>query len=159
MEAVFRTEKLKSNLCVILETSKQSRSNMMAFTASQIAQLIQGTVEGNPMASVHAFGKIEEASAGQLSFLANPKYEEYYYSTNASVVIVNENFHPREKKEITLIRVPDAYSAFATLLSKYQELRQQQLSGIEQPSFVAASAQLGNEIYLGAFSYVANAPK
>ena len=98
---------------------------MMAFTASQIAQLIQGTVEGNPMASVHAFGKIEEASAGQLSFLANPKYEEYYYSTNASVVIVNENFQPREKKEITLIRVPDAYSAFATLLSKYQELRQQ----------------------------------
>ncbi|MFM8256251.1 MAG: LpxD N-terminal domain-containing protein, partial [Bacteroidota bacterium] len=93
---------------------------MMAFTASKIAQLIEGKVEGDPLASVHAFGKIEEASAGQLSFLANPKYEEFFYSTHASVVIVNENFQPREKKNTTLIRVPDAYSAFATLLSKYQ---------------------------------------
>lgn len=132
---------------------------MMAFTAAQIAQLIEGKVEGDPMASVHAFGKIEEAIAGQLSFLANPKYEEFFYNTQASVVIVNENFQSREKKDTTLIRVPDAYSAFATLLSKYQELRQQQLTGIEQPSFVAATAELGNEIYLGAFSYVGERAK
>jgi len=132
---------------------------MMSFTAAQIAQLVEGTVEGNPMASVHAFGKIEEACSGQLSFLANPKYEEYFYLTNASVIIVNDSFQLRQKKETTLIRVPNAYLAFATLLTKYQELLQQQLTGIEQPSFVATTAALGSEIYLGAFSYVSNGAK
>ena len=127
---------------------------MMQFTATQIAQLIQGKVEGDPGSAVHAFGKIEEAVAGQLSFLANPKYEEHLYRTQASVVIVSDQFQPREKVNSTLIRVPDAYSAFATLLTKYQELRTQQLTGIEQPSFIAPSATIATGIYIGAFSYI-----
>ncbi len=127
---------------------------MMQFTATQIAQLIQGKVEGDPGSAVHAFGKIEEAVAGQLSFLANPKYEEHLYRTQASVVIVSDQFQPREKVNSTLIRVPDAYSAFATLLTKYQELRTQQLTGIEQPSFIAPSATIATGTYIGAFSYI-----
>lgn len=127
---------------------------MLQFTASQIAQLIQGKVEGDPAIAVHSFGKIEEAVAGQLSFLANPKYEEHIYQTQASVIIVNDSFQPREKIKATLIRVADAYSAFATLLTKYQEFRSQQLTGIEQPSFIAASAQVACGTYIGAFSYI-----
>src|SRR5690606_34667744 len=100
----------------------------MQFTAAQIAMLIQGNIEGDANAAVHSFGKIEEAGAGQLTFLANPKYEEYIYSTRASVVIINAAQALREPVSATLIRVADAYSAFATLLSKYQEMMTQQLS-------------------------------
>lgn len=126
----------------------------MQFTATQLAQLIQGKVEGDPGVTVHSFGKIEEAGPGQLSFLANPKYEEYLYTTQASLVIVNENFQLRQPISATLLRVPDAYSAFATLLTKYQELQQQQLTGIQDPVHIAKSAQLGQGIFIGAFSYV-----
>src|ERR1700743_2180880 len=98
----------------------------MTFTAEQIAQLIQGKIEGSPEASANNFGKIEEAQAGQLAFLANPKYEEYLYSTGASVIIVNDNQVLKEKINATLILVPDAYLAFASLLSKYQEMMNQQ---------------------------------
>jgi UDP-3-O-[3-hydroxymyristoyl] glucosamine N-acyltransferase len=127
---------------------------MMQFTAAQLAQLIQGKVEGDAGIAVHSFGKIEEAGPGQLSFLANPKYEEFLYSTKASLVIVNENFQPRQPVNATLIRVPDAYSAFATLLTKYQELQQQQLTGIQEPVHIAKTAQLGQSLFIGAFSYV-----
>lgn len=127
---------------------------MLQFTASQIAQLIQGKVEGDPAIAVHSFGKIEEAVSGQLSFLANPKYEEHIYQTQASIIIVNDSFQPREKIKATLIRVADAYSSFATLLTKYQEFRSQQLTGIEQPSFIAASVQVASDTYIGAFSYI-----
>ena len=127
---------------------------MMQFTAAQLAQLIQGKVEGDPAATVHSFGKIEEAVAGQLSFLANPKYEEFIYSTGASLIIVNDSFQPKQALSATLIRVPDAYSAFAALLTKYQELKQQQLIGIQEPSHIAKSARLGQNLYVGAFSYI-----
>lgn len=126
----------------------------MQFTATQLAQLIQGKVEGDPGVTVHSFGKIEEAGPGQLSFLANPKYEDYLYTTKASLVIVNENFQLRQPISATLLRVPDAYSAFATLLTKYQELQQQQLTGIQDPVHIAKSAQLGQGIFIGAFSYL-----
>lgn len=126
----------------------------MQFTATQLAQLIQGKVEGDPGVTVHSFGKIEEAGPGQLSFLANPKYEDYLYTTQASLVIVNENFQPRQPISTTLLRVPDAYSAFATLLTKYQELQQQQLTGIQDPVHIAKSAQVGQGIFIGAFSYL-----
>ena len=106
----------------------------MQFTAAQIAMIINGTVEGNPEAAVHSFGKIEEAQPGQLSFLANPKYEEYLYRTNASLVIINAAQELKEPVQATLIRVPDAYSAFATLLTKYQEMATQKLTGIQEPS-------------------------
>ena len=127
---------------------------MMQFTAAQLAQLIQGRVDGDPAVTVHSFGKIEEAGAGQLSFLANPKYEEHIYSTGASLVIVNENFEPKQAVKTTLIRVADAYSAFAALLTKYQELQQQQLVGIQEPSYIAKSATLGQNLFVGAFSYI-----
>src|SRR5262245_125855 len=104
----------------------------MTFPAAQIALLINGKVEGDPNIAVASFGKIEEAKEGELSFLANPKYEEYLYSTKASVIIINDNFILKQPVGATLIRVPDAYSAFATLLSKYQEIVQQQLSGIQE---------------------------
>jgi len=91
----------------------------MTFPASQIAFLINGKVEGDPNVAVNSFGKIEEAREGQLSFLANLKYEDYLYSTGASVIILNENYELKQPVSATLIRVPDAYSAFATLLPKY----------------------------------------
>src|SRR5438309_8393197 len=94
----------------------------MQFTAAQIAVLINGKVDGNPDIAVSSFGKIEEASEGQLTFLANPKYEEYLYTTKASIAIINEAYELRQPLFLTLIRVPDAYSAFAQLLGKYQEM-------------------------------------
>lgn len=128
----------------------------MTFTASQIAMMIQGKVEGNPDAAVASFGKIEEAKSGQLSFLANPKYEEYLYQTQASVIIINDGFVLKQPVEATLIRVPDAYTAFAALLTKYQEIVQQQLSGIQTPSYIAESAKLGSNVFFGAFAYIGN---
>jgi len=126
----------------------------MQFSAAQIAVLINGKVEGNPDVAVGSFGKIEEAAAGQLSFLANPKYEDYLYTTSASIVIVNESLELKQPVSPSLIRVPDAYSAFATLLTKYQELKTQQLVGIQDPSYVSPSASLGSGVFIGAFAYV-----
>ena len=94
----------------------------MQFSAAQISSIINGRVEGDPSATVSSFAKIEEANAGQLAFLANPKYEEYLYSTGASVIIVNDTLELKSPLSATLIRVPDAYSAFARLLSAYQVL-------------------------------------
>lgn len=126
----------------------------MTFSASQIALLVQGRVEGNADVQVASFGKIEEAKEGQLSFLANPKYEDYLYSTRASVIIINEQQQLRQPVSATLIRVPDAYTAFATLLAKYQALQQQQLQGVEQPSFISPNASIGEGVYVGAFAYL-----
>jgi len=126
----------------------------MTFPASQIALIINGKVEGDANVDVASFGKIEEAQHGQLAFLANPKYEDYLYTTKASVVIINENFVLRQPTTATLIRVPDAYSAFATLLSRYQEIMQQQLSGIQQPSYIAKTASYGQHVFIGAFAYI-----
>jgi len=126
----------------------------MQFTAPQIAMLINGKLEGNAAATVVSFGKIEEAVEGQLSFLANPKYEEYLYNTKASIVIINESLELKQPVAATLVRVPDAYTAFATLLSKYQELIRQQLTGIQQPSFIDPSATLGEQVFVGAFVYI-----
>jgi UDP-3-O-[3-hydroxymyristoyl] glucosamine N-acyltransferase len=126
----------------------------MIFTASQIALLVNGKIEGDASASVSSFGKIEEAKTGQLAFLANPKYEDHLYSTQASIIIVNESLQLKENIDSTLIRVPDAYSAFATLLSKYQEMMTQQMNGIQQPSYIAKTASYGENVFVGAFAYV-----
>lgn len=126
----------------------------MQFTAPQIALIVQGKVEGDAAATVTSFGKIEEAKAGQLSFLANPKYEDYLYSTAATIVIVNNAQSLRAPVKATLIRVADAYSAFARLLTKYQELATQQLTGIQQPSFIASTANIAEQVYIGAFAYI-----
>ena len=126
----------------------------MQFSASQIALLINGKIEGNVNASVNSFGKIEEAKPGQLAFLANPKYEDHLYSTRASIIIVNESLQLKENVGATLIRVPDAYTAFATLLSKYQEMVTQQMKGIQQPTYIAATAHCGENVFIGAFAYL-----
>jgi len=126
----------------------------MKFKAAEIAGLINGKTEGNPDVLVSSFGKIEEAKEGQLAFLANPKYEEYLYTTGASVIIVNETQELREKIKATLIRVADAYSAFATLLEIYKQQVAQQMVGIQEAVYVAKSAKLGENIFIGAFSYI-----
>jgi UDP-3-O-[3-hydroxymyristoyl] glucosamine N-acyltransferase len=126
----------------------------MQFTAVQISILVNGKIEGNAETAVSSFGKIEEAEEGQLSFLANPKYEDYLYSTRASIVIINEAYELRQPICPTLIRVADAYSAFALLLSKYQEMATQQLKGIQQPSFISSSSRLEADVFIGAFCYV-----
>jgi UDP-3-O-[3-hydroxymyristoyl] glucosamine N-acyltransferase len=126
----------------------------MQFTAAQIAMLINGKTEGDPLAAVGSFGKIEEAGAGQLAFLANPKYEEFLYTTGASVIIVNETLELRQPINATLIRVGDAYSAFASLLTKYQEIEAQQLTGIQEPSYRASTAKFGEKVFIGAFAYI-----
>src|SRR5437763_8231511 len=120
----------------------------MQFTAAQISVLINGKIEGSADAAVTSFGKIEEAQEGQLTFLANPKYEEYLYTTNASIAIINDSYELRQAVKPTLIRVKDAYSAFALLLSKYQEMVTQQLKGIQQPSFIASSTKLASDVYI-----------
>src|SRR5678816_961760 len=107
----------------------------MTFSALQIAALINGKTEGDANASVTSFGKIEEAQNGQLAFLANPKYEEHIYSTMASVFIINVTLELKQPITATLIRVPDAYTAFATLLGKYQQMMQQQLIGVQPVSY------------------------
>jgi UDP-3-O-[3-hydroxymyristoyl] glucosamine N-acyltransferase len=127
---------------------------MLEFSAQQIALMIQGQVEGDESVTVHNFGKIEEATAGQITFLANPKYEAFLYTTAASIVIIGAQQQLKEKIKATLIRVPDAYAAFATLLTKYQELKAQQLEGIQSPSFIAPSAKIGTNHFIAAFAYI-----
>jgi UDP-3-O-[3-hydroxymyristoyl] glucosamine N-acyltransferase len=126
----------------------------MQFPAAQIALIVSGKIEGDPAAAVSSFGKIEEAKEGQLTFFANPKYEDFLYSTKATVIIINEAYELKLPVAATLIRVPDAYSAFATLLSKYQEIMQQQLTGIQQPSYIAKTATHGENVFIGAFAYI-----
>ncbi|MGN6164070.1 MAG: UDP-3-O-(3-hydroxymyristoyl)glucosamine N-acyltransferase [Flavisolibacter sp.] len=126
----------------------------MQFTAAQISILVNGKIEGNADVTVSSFGKIEEAQEGQLTFLANPKYEDFLYTTNASIAIVNEAYELREAVKPTLIRVADAYTAFAQLLSKYQEMATQQMKGIQQPCHIAATAKLDADVFIGAFCYV-----
>ena len=97
----------------------------MQLTAAQIAVLVNGKVDGNADIAVASFGKIEEAQQGQLAFLANPKYNDFLYTTKASIIIVNNTQEIKQPITATLIKVPDAYSAFATLLDKYQQIQQQ----------------------------------
>ena len=126
----------------------------MNFPASQINLLVNGKIEGDPNVLVNYFGEIAEAKEQQLTFFADPKYEEYLYSTLASVIIVNESYELKQPIKATLIRVPDAYSAFAILLGKYQQIMQQQLTGIQQPCYIAKTATYGENVFIGAFAYL-----
>jgi UDP-3-O-[3-hydroxymyristoyl] glucosamine N-acyltransferase len=126
----------------------------MQFKASQIAKIVNGTIEGDADKVVSSFGKIEEAQKDQMSFLANPKYEEYLYSTKASVIIINETQEVKQPLEATLIRVPDAYTAFASILSTYEQMATAQMAGIQQPAFIHNSAKLGVNVFVGAFTYI-----
>ncbi|MCB2209056.1 MAG: UDP-3-O-(3-hydroxymyristoyl)glucosamine N-acyltransferase [Bacteroidetes bacterium] len=122
----------------------------MKFTAQQIAEALSGTVEGNPSVEVSSLSKIEEGKQGTLTFLANPKYTQYIYHTEASIVIVNEDFIPEKEIIATLIKVKDAYSAFAQLLELYQQSKEKK-SGISGSAFIAESATIGKDVYIGAF--------
>ena len=129
----------------------------MEFSAEQIAGILNGEILGNPEVKVTALSKIEEGTEGTLSFLSNPKYEEYIYSTGASICIVNKTFVPSKElpKTLTLVQVDDAYACFAKLLDFYNQMRLKQAK-IEQPSFVADSAKTGEGLYLGAFAYISD---
>jgi len=127
----------------------------MQFTAHQIATLLQGKLDGNPEAKVSNVAKIEEAEDGCLCFISNSKYEDYLYTSNASVILVNEALEINRPVKPTLIRVPDAYSAFAMLLEKYREMISgHSRTGIETPSYVSKTATLGENVYVGAFAYI-----
>lgn len=130
----------------------------MQFTAQQISELLQGTVDGDKFVSVNKLSKIEEGQTGSLSFLANPKYIPFIYTTLASIVIVNKDFVAEQPVAATLIRVDDAYKSFAKLLEMYNQVLQNK-KGIEQPSFISSSAQVGNDVYVGAFAYIGNHAK
>lgn len=126
----------------------------MEFTARQIAALIDGTVEGNAEETVSGIGRLENAVKGQIAFLANPKYEDYLYTTEASIVIINETLKLEQPVKAALIRVKDAYSGFAALLSEYEKIKRENLSGIQQPVFIHATAKIGTNVFIGAFSYI-----
>ena len=130
----------------------------MKFSAAQISQILGGRVEGDENVLVHTLNKIEEGAEGGLSFLANPQYTPYIYTTKASIVIVNEDFVAENTISATLIRVPNAYEAFAKLLELYNQV-QQNKKGIDKTSFAETSASLGNDIYLGAFAYIGHNSK
>ena len=128
----------------------------MKFTAQQIAGLIGGTIEGNADATVQTFAKIEEGMEGAISFLANPKYEPYLYSTASSVVLVNNDFSPSQPVKATLIRVPNAYEAIARLLSFY-ESQMTKRQGIHPTAVIEESASLGEDCYIPPSVYIAEA--
>jgi UDP-3-O-[3-hydroxymyristoyl] glucosamine N-acyltransferase len=125
----------------------------MKFTAAQIAGILEGEVVGNPDAEVFKLSKIEEGTEGSLTFLANPKYLNYIYSTQATITIVNNTFEPEQEIKTTLIKVEDAYKSFSKLLEYYNQVKLMK-SGIEQPSVISEGVTYGSDLYLGSFCYV-----
>jgi len=125
----------------------------MKFTAAQIAGILEGDIVGDPDVEVSKLSKIEEGTEGSLTFLANPKYTPYIYSTQASITIVNKTFEAENKITTTLIKVEDAYKSFSKLLEYYNQIKINKF-GIEQPSFIAKNAVYGQNIYIGAFTYI-----
>jgi len=126
----------------------------MEYTTRQIADLLQGSLVGDPLEKINTLSKIEEGTKGSLSFLSNPKYEQFLYSTGASAVIIGKNFEPSKPVNTTLILVEDPYSAFSVLLGKYNEETRKTKTGKEDPCFVDPKASLGKNVYIGAFSYI-----
>lgn len=125
----------------------------MEFTANQIAEILEGSVEGNGEITVSKLAKIEEGLQGSLTFLANPKYKHHIYTTKASITIVDHGFVLESPINTTLIRVEDAYKAFSKLLEYYNQVKMNK-TGIEQPVFVSESSSYGENIYIGAFAYI-----
>lgn len=126
----------------------------MKFTAEQIAGVLGGEIVGNPNAEVYKLSKIEEGSEGSISFLANPKYLPYIYSTQATITIVNNTFIPEGELTTTLIKVDDAYLSFTKLLEFYDQATKANKVGIEQPSFISESVKFGDNLYVGSFGYI-----
>jgi len=127
----------------------------MKFTANQIAEILEGEIDGDRNIEVYKLSKIEEGEEGSLTFLSNPKYTPHIYSTKASIVIVNKDFVVENEIETTLIKVEDAYASFSKLLEFYNEVKLNK-TGIESPSFISKTAIIGKNLYLGAFAYISN---
>jgi len=125
----------------------------MEFSASQIAELLGGEIDGNPDVVVHTLSKIEDGVPKSLSFLSNPSYTPYIYTTKASIVLVNKDFAQEKEVEATMIKVDDAYQGFAKLLEVYDQARKNK-TGIEEPSYISKSAKLGKNIYVGTFAHI-----
>ena len=125
----------------------------MKFTAEQIAGILDGIVVGNPSAEVYKLAKIEEGVKGSLTFLSNAKYNNYIYSTEATITIVNKNFEPEQEITTTMIKVDDAYQSFSKLLEYYNQVKLMK-SGIEQPSMISENVAYGENLYLGSFCYI-----
>lgn len=125
----------------------------MNFTAEQIAEILEGDIVGNPNAEVSKLSKIEEGEKGSITFLSNPKYNPYLYTTKASIAIVNKSFVAEKEIETTLIKVNDAYAAFSKVLEFYNQVKNNK-SGREEPHYISQSASVGNDEYIGAFSYI-----
>jgi len=126
----------------------------MEFSAGQIAQFLNGEVIGNPEVKVSGLSKIEHGEQGTLSFLANPKYTEFIYTTKASIVIVNATFIPEHEIAATLVKVEDAYGAFAKLLEIYDQYRKSSLVGISSLAFIHPTAKIGENVYIGEFTVI-----
>jgi UDP-3-O-[3-hydroxymyristoyl] glucosamine N-acyltransferase len=125
----------------------------MEFTAKQIAEYVQGRVEGNENATVNTFAKIEEGKEGAISFLSNPKYIHYIYETKSSIVLINEDVELEKAVEPTLIRVKNAYECVARLLQLYESMKPKK-TGVDSLAFVSPSAKIGKDVYIGPFTYV-----
>ncbi|MBA5791475.1 UDP-3-O-(3-hydroxymyristoyl)glucosamine N-acyltransferase [Flavobacterium sp. xlx-214] len=125
----------------------------MKITAEQIAKVLEGTVVGNPSIEVFKLAKIEDGDTGAVTFLANPKYNHFIYTTKASIVIVNKTFEPLHDVAATMIQVEDSYKAFTTLLEYANQIKLMK-SGIEQPSVISEGVIYGDDLYLGSFSYI-----
>lgn len=126
----------------------------MKFTARTIANFLKGEVVGNPDIEVWDIAKIEEGRPGTLAFLANPKYAKYIYETKASIVLINASFVAEGPISATLVKVEDAYQAFASLLDLYQQSKPVK-EGIEKESFISDSAIIGQKVYIGTYAYIA----
>ena len=125
----------------------------MEFTAKQIAEFVEGRVEGNENATVSDFAKIEEGKEGTLSFLSNPKYTHYIYETKSSIVLINEDVELEKPVEPTLIRVKNAYESVARLLQLYEQMKPKK-TGVDTLAFVSPSAKIGKDVYVGPFTYI-----
>lgn len=126
----------------------------MEFSVQQIADMLGGKVVGDSSRKISMLGKIQDAKEGEISFLSNPKYENYLYNTKASAVIVKNNFKPRKQVDSSLIFVDDPYTSFSTLLEEYHKFISYNNTGVEEPSFIGEGSTVGENIYRGAFSYV-----
>ena len=125
----------------------------MEFTAKQIAEFVQGCVEGDETATVNTFAKIEEGKRGALSFLSNPKYTHYLYDTQSTIVLINEDVELERPVSPTLIRVKNAYESVARLLQLYESMKPKK-TGVDSLAFVSPSAKIGKDVYIGPFTYI-----
>ena len=125
----------------------------MEFTAKQIAEFVQGRVEGDEQAAVNTFAKIEEGTPGAISFLSNPKYLHYIYETKSTIVLLNEDVELEKPVSATLIRVKNAYESVARLLQLYESMKPKK-TGVDPLAFVSSTAEIGKDVYIAPFAYI-----